>query len=80
MATVFIIGSGPAGVAASLYAKRGGADVIVISRGSGALGKAEKIQNYYGLRTAVSGKELEEDGISGAKNLGVKFICDEVVD
>ena len=79
MATVLIIGSGPAGIAASLYLKRGGADVMVVSRGSGALGKAEKIQNYYGLAEAVTGKTLEADGIAGAKSIGVRFILDEVV-
>ena len=43
---IIIIGSGPAGICAALYAKRAGADVTVISRGSGALAKAEKIENY----------------------------------
>lgn len=76
---IVIIGSGPAGVSAALYAKRAGADVTVISRGSGALAKAEKIENYYGLAEPVTGSELEANGIAGAKKLGVNFTEDEVV-
>ena len=56
---IIIIGSGPAGVSAALYAKRAGADVTVITRGSGALAKAEKIENYYGLAEPLTGAELE---------------------
>jgi len=76
---IIIIGSGPAGISAALYAKRAGADVTVISRGSGALAKAEKIENYYGLSEPVTGAELEANGIAGAKRLGVEFMEDEVV-
>lgn len=76
---ILIIGSGPAGISAALYAKRAGADVTVISRGSGALTKAERIENYYGLAEPVSGAELEANGIAGAKRLGVKFVEGEVV-
>ena len=76
---ILIIGSGPAGISAALYAKRAGADVMVISRGSGALAKAERIENYYGLAEPVSGAELEANGIAGAKRLGVKFVEGEVV-
>ena len=76
---ILIIGSGPAGISAALYAKRAGADVTVISRGNGALAKAERIENYYGLAEPVSGAELEANGIAGAKRLGVKFVEGEVV-
>lgn len=76
---ILIIGSGPAGISAALYAKRAGADVTVVSRGSGALAKAERIENYYGLAEPVSGAELEANGIAGAKRLGVKFVEGEVV-
>ena len=76
---ILVIGSGPAGVSAALYARRAGADVTVVSRGSGALTKAEKIENYYGLAEPVTGAELEANGIAGAKRLGVIFIEGEVV-
>jgi len=79
MMDIIIIGSGPAGISAALYARRAGAEVTVISRGGGALAKAEKIENYYGLAEPVTGAELEANGIAGAKRLGVQFAEGEVV-
>lgn len=43
---VLIVGSGPAGISAALYARRGGADTTVITKGSGFLETAESIENY----------------------------------
>ena len=82
MGNVLVIGAGPAGVSAALYARRGGAEVTVVYKGNdtGALGKAELIQNYYGLEKAVSGAELERRGIEGAKALGIEFVEDELVE
>ena len=37
------------------------------------------IQNYYGLEQAISGKELEEKGIVGARELGISIVEDELV-
>lgn len=79
MKRIVIIGSGPAGVSAALYAARAGLETIVISKGSGALQKAEKIQNYYGLSEPMTGVQLEAAGIEGAKKVGVRFVTAEVV-
>ncbi|SHL10542.1 thioredoxin reductase (NADPH) [Selenomonas ruminantium] len=81
MARVLIIGSGPAGVSAALYARRGGAEVTVLSKGLALSGlhKAEKIENYYGLAEPVSGAELYQRGIEGAKKIGVEFVEDELL-
>lgn len=81
MARILVLGAGPAGISAALYARRGGADVLVIHRGknTGALGRAEVIQNYYGLECAVSGAELERRGIAGAVALGVSVVEDELL-
>lgn len=76
---VIIIGSGPAGVSAALYARRGGADVTVITKGTGGLAAAEWVENYYGFAEPISGAELEQRGIAGAKRLGVRFETDEVL-
>lgn len=76
---VIIVGSGPAGISAALYAKRRKLSVLVISKGDGALGKTEKVENYYGFPKGISGKELYENGIKQAQNLGVEIIKDEVV-
>lgn len=79
MERLIIIGSGPAGVSAAIYAVRAGIKTTVISNGIGALGKTDKIENYYGFPEKISGKELYERGIEGAKRLGVEFLTDEVV-
>lgn len=80
MKKVIIVGSGPAGISASLYLQRSGRfETVVIYSGSSSLEKAEKIENYYGFAEPVSGKQLYENGIAGAKRLGVSFICEEVV-
>ncbi len=79
MAKVVIIGSGPAGVSAALYTARAGIDTTVLTRGSGALARAEGIENYYGVPGPVSGAELERRGIEGAKAVGVQFVEAEAV-
>ena len=79
MPNIIIVGSGPAGISAALYTARAGVDTTVITKGSGALAKAEKIQNYYGFSEPVTGTELERRGIEGAKAVGVKFIEAEAV-
>lgn len=79
MSDVIIVGSGPAGISASLYTARAGFSTTVISMGTGALGKAEAIENYYGFAQPVSGEELARAGIEGAKNVGVQFVSGEVV-
>ena len=76
---VIIIGSGPAGISAALYAKRRKLSVLVISKGKGALEKAEKIENYYGFPKGITGKELYENGIKQVKALNVDIVEDEVV-
>ena len=78
MKELVIIGQGPAGISAALYAVRGGASVTVVAKDGGALAKADKIQNYYGFADGISAKELVANGIAQAKNLGAKFIEAEV--
>ena len=63
MSNIVIIGSGPAGVSAALYTARAGVDTTVLTRGLGALDRAELIQNYYGFAAPISGAELERQGI-----------------
>ena len=79
MYDVIVIGSGPAGITAAIYAKRRNLSILVISKGNGTLQKAEKIDNYYGFENGISGKELYVNGIKQAKNLGIDFIEDEVI-
>ena len=78
MKQLVIIGQGPAGISAALYAVRGGADVTVIANGAGALARAGLIQNYYGFEDGISGRELIEAGVRQAEKLGVRMVRGEL--
>jgi len=79
MSNIVIVGSGPAGVSAALYAVRAGVQTTVLTKGSGALARAETIENYYGFAQPVSGQELERRSIENARRLGVQFVQTEAV-
>lgn len=70
---VVIIGGGPAGVSAALYAVRGGLATAILHSGASALHRAERIENYYGSG-ALSGADLYDRGIEQARALGVAVI------
>ncbi len=72
-----IIGGGPAGVSAALYLARAAIKTLIIENGPGALSRAHKIDNYYGV--AASGSELYTKGLEQAKELGITVINDEVL-
>ena len=79
MSNVIIIGRGPAGISAALYTSRAGIKTTIIGRDGGALSKAGKIENYYGLEEPVSGHALISAGIAQAKRMGVEVVDGEVV-
>lgn len=79
MENVIIIGAGPAGISAALYTVRGNLKPLLINNGIGALAKAEKIENYYGLEQPLSGEELYKRGLAQAKALGVRIIDAQVL-
>lgn len=79
MYDVIVIGSGPAGITASIYIKRAGYNVIVISSSESSLSKANKIENYYGFENGISGIELQSNGIKQAKNLQIEVLNKEVI-
>lgn len=74
-----IIGSGPAGISASLYLKRANKNVLVLYYGQSELEKAHKIDNFYGFPNGISGNDLYQNGINQAKNLGVNVLNEEVL-
>ena len=78
MYDVIIIGAGPAGVSAAVYAKRGGLNVLVIAKDTGTLEKAKKIENYYGFKS-ITGEELYRNGLEQLKHLDIELVKDEVV-
>lgn len=78
MVDVITIGNGPAGVSAAIYIQRAGLKSLIIGKDAGSLGKAEKIENYYGFVNPISGKKLVSSGLLQAKRLGSTYIKDEV--
>jgi thioredoxin reductase (NADPH) len=79
MFDVLIIGGGPAGVSAALYTLRANLSTAIIANGKGALAKAERIENYYGLPEVISGETLFDNGTAQARRLGAEIINGEVM-
>lgn len=79
MIDIIIIGAGPAGISAGLYAKRANNNVLILYSGESNIEKAEKIDNYYGFENGISGKELYNIGIKQAQNIGIKVKREEVL-
>lgn len=79
MYDLLIIGAGPAGISASLYAKRANLNVLVLYHGKSNLEGASQIDNYYGFINGISGAELYNNGISQAKNIGVEVKEEETL-
>ena len=75
---VIIVGNGPAGLSAALYTSRANLKTLVIGKDQGALAKAERIENYFGMAEPVSGCELVENTKQQAKSLGAALVTDEI--
>lgn len=72
---VVVVGAGPAGLAASVYAASEGLSVITIDSGNpgGQAGTSSKIENYLGFPTGVSGQELTDRAVIQALKFGVSL-------
>lgn len=75
---VIIVGNGPAGLSAALYTSRANLKTLVIGKDDGALTKADKIENYFGMAEPISGCELVENTKRQAKTLGAELTEDEI--
>jgi thioredoxin reductase (NADPH) len=67
---VVVVGSGPAGISAALYAASEGLDVLTVEAvaSGGQAGTSARIENYLGFPAGISGSELaERAGIQAAK-------------
>ena len=79
MEKLIIAGAGPAGVSAALYAVRSGITPLVLHKGGGALEKAVKIENYYGLPHPVTGAELYKNGLKQLESFRVPVVEEELL-
>lgn len=73
---VVIVGAGPAGLAAAVYAASEGLDALVIEGNSpgGQAGSSSKIENYLGFPTGISGQELAERAYAQAQKFGASVM------
>src|SRR6202012_997189 len=72
---LIIVGAGPAGLAAAVYAASEGIDALVIESHApgGQAGSSSKIENYLGFPTGVSGQELAMSATRQAQKFGAKM-------
>ena len=73
MTDVLIIGSGPAGMTAAIYAKRANLDVLVVEKeyeGTGQIAESKNVNNYLGLPD-INGYDLGEKFREHALSLNV---------
>jgi thioredoxin reductase (NADPH) len=73
---LIVIGSGPAGLTAALYAAREGIDTLVIERGGvgGQAGITERLDNFPGFPEGVSGVEFADRLRAQAERFGVEIL------
>lgn len=76
-----ILGGGPAGLSAALYAGRGKLDTLLIEKGSygGQVATTYEVDNYPGTEIGITGPELSEKMRKQAEAFGTKFIKTEVL-
>lgn len=74
-ADVIVVGAGPAGLAAAVYAASEGLSVIALDADGpgGQAGTSSKIENYLGFPTGVSGRELAERATLQAQKFGTRI-------
>jgi len=73
---VVIVGGGPGGLAAAVYAASEGLDVLVIEANSpgGQAGTSSRIENYLGFPTGISGRELAGRAYAQAQKFGAEVM------
>jgi thioredoxin reductase (NADPH) len=73
---LIIVGAGPSGLAAAVYAASEGLDALLIETEApgGQAGSSSKIENYLGFPTGVSGLELASRAITQAQKFGAKML------
>jgi thioredoxin reductase (NADPH) len=71
-----IVGGGPAGLAAALYAAREGIDAVVVEASAlgGQAGISDRIDNYPGFPDGISGGELADRFVAQVRRYGVQLV------
>jgi thioredoxin reductase (NADPH) len=71
-----VVGAGPSGLAAAVYAASEGLDVLVIEAEApgGQAGASSRIENYLGFPTGISGQELAGRAYSQAQKFGAQIM------
>ncbi len=80
MQDVLIIGGGPAGASAALYARQAGLSVTIVAKDCGAVGQTEKIEAYYGFAEPITSEALRNAGRRQTERMGVHWLYDEIVE
>ena len=72
---LLVVGSGPAGLSASVYGASEGMRVIVLdaTAAGGQAGASSRIENYLGFPSGISGAELAERAVLQARKFGARF-------
>jgi thioredoxin reductase (NADPH) len=78
---LIIIGGGPAGLTAGIYAKRAGIDAILIEKAlpGGLIATTELVENYPGFPEGISGMDLGQKFEDQAKKYGLDIIFGKAV-
>ena len=78
---IIIVGGGPSGLTAAIYARRAGKSVLVLEKASmgGQIASSPKVDNFPGL-PGVSGIELAERLYTQAEELGARIELEEVLE
>jgi thioredoxin reductase (NADPH) len=73
---LILLGGGPAGLSAAIYAAREGLDALVLERGAlgGQAGATDRIDNYPGFPEGIGGSELADRLIAHARRYGVEMV------
>ena len=73
---LIVVGAGPSGLGAAVYAASEGLDVLVIetSAPGGQAGSSSKIENYLGFPVGISGAELATRAINQAQKFGAEMM------